>query len=317
MATKRKMVLAVLATTLTLSSMATMAQDHNRGNGHHKEFRVCTPYKNAVVGFSDNLANFQDEVIAPLARELSVQQSKVDQRLREESKLESVVRGIDRDISSSERRLQSIPGLIIGNTNLIASKKSEIANLQNDIVRYENELSDAGWIRKKVLKGKIKKAKKNISKAEKKITNAIQDSASMKEESRTIPARIISLRSRLSQADQNLAAHRNLQPSLDSMRDQARAINNRLDSQEVIRDEINRKLTREKRKFTKCQVIDSDAQVYSHLGAMVSNLQDANCNVAVVRERLPYTISKAQKRALAEANAMVCAETLPPVTINQ
>ena len=75
-------------------------------------------------------------MIVPLSRELSIQQTKIDQRLREERKLESVIRGIDRDITSSERRLQSIPGLIIGSTNLIAAKKMKITNLQNDIARY-------------------------------------------------------------------------------------------------------------------------------------------------------------------------------------
>jgi chromosome segregation ATPase len=318
MAKNNKVALAVLATALTLTSIQSMAQSHgdhsDRGRG---EFRVCEPYKSDVIGLSNNLANFQDEVIAPLSRELSVSQSKIDQRLRAERKLESVVNSIGSDISSSERRLQSIPSLIIGNTNLAAAKRSEIISLRNDIVGYEAELRDAGFIRKRVLKGKIKRANKNISEAEKAISESIQSSASMEEESRTIPARIISLRDRLTQADSNLAAHRQLLPTLDSMRDEERSIRNRLDSQEDIRNDLNQKLTRAERRFGKCQKIDGDAQVYSHLSVMADRLRKANCEFEAVRSRLPFDISKAEKRALVEANDFVCAPATPTVNINQ
>jgi chromosome segregation ATPase len=317
MPTKNKITLAVLATTLTLSSVSVMAQsrDHNRANDK-KEFRVCAPYRADVIGFSNNLANFQDEVIAPLARELSTQSSKVDQRVREERKLESAVRGINSDITISERRLQSIPSLIIANTNLVVAKKTEIINLNNDIVRYEAELADAGWIRRGTLKRKIKGAKKDIKKAEKKISSAIQNNASMEEESRNIPARIISLRNRLTQADASLAAHRQLQPSLDSMRDVERTLRNRLDSQEDVRSEITMKLSRAERRFKRCQKIDSDAQVYSHLAVMADRLQKSQCDLEAVTRRLPYDVSKAERRALSEANGMVCDPLAPTINTN-
>ncbi|MBT7609620.1 MAG: hypothetical protein HN576_07680 [Bacteriovoracaceae bacterium] len=310
MTSKNKLALAALATIMTLGPAQTMAQDHHN-NANQDEFRVCTPYQADVIGFSNNLANFQDEVIAPLARELSIQSSKIRQRVEEERKLESLVRNINNDINYSERRLQSIPGVIIANTNLISAKRTEIINLQADIVKYEAELPDAGFFRRGTLKRKIKGAKKGITKAEKKISQALQNNASMEEESRTIPGRIISLRNRLTQADSNLADHRQLEPSLDSMRDVQRSIGNRLDSQEDVRAEISMKLTRAERRFKKCQKVDSDARVYSHLSIMASRLQEAQCDLDSVRSRLPYDTSKAAKRALAEAHNIVCSPTTP------
>ena len=319
MTTKKTIALAVLATTMTLTSLTTLAQDGRRDGNRHgdkNEFKVCTPYRMEVATLSDNLGNFEDQVMAPLQRELSGAASKVSQRLSEERKLESVVNSIQRDISNSERRLRSIPSLIIKNTNEIANSKSEIVKLGNKIKSLEVELQSAGWIRKKVIKAKIKGAKKDIKKENESIQKNIRANASMEEESRQLPDRIVSLRQRLSQADSALAAQRSKLPTLDQLRDVERGIRNRLDNQEDIRSDLERKLVRSQRDFGKCKQISSDAKVYSHLGVMANRLRKSNCELEAVRSRLPYNISKAEQRALAEANDMVCTPT-EPVTINQ
>lgn len=305
MSTKKKVVaLAVIAaTTLTFSDA--FAQRSGDRDGRN-QFRVCQPYRMTVETLTTSLDNFEEEVLIPLQRRHSDQRSRVSQRISEENKIEGAIRDINRQITSSERRLNAIPGLIIANNNSIKSSLAKIPALEAEIKKLENELNDAGWFRRQKLKLKIKARKNDIKDERKNIDRKTQENASMEQERTGLPSRISSLRGRLAQAQDNLTAHRNQIPSLQQLRDEEIRLRDQLDSQEDMRAQMRRDLEVGRIELDKCIEIRQDAMTYRELMKMARRLRAADCDVELVRSRLPYNMRPIEQRAFNQAAKLIC-----------
>lgn len=307
MSTKRKVVaLAVLATTaLTFSDAFAQRRDRDGRHGRN-EFRVCTPYRMTVETLSTQLNNFEDEVLAPLQRRLDDQRRRVSQRISEENKIEGAIRDLNRRITSSERRLNSIPGLIIANNNSIKASKAKIPQLEAEIKKLEAELDDAGWLRRAKLKIKIKARKNDIKDERKNIERKTRENANMESERNNLPGQISSLRGQVSQAQVNLDAHRNQIPSLDQLRDEEIRLRDQVDSQEDLRATMRRDLEIGRIELDKCVEIRQDAMTYRELMKMARRLRAADCDVELVRSRLPYNMRPVEQRAFNQAAKLIC-----------
>lgn len=302
MATKKLITLAVLASTLTLPSA--FARD-GRGDKRN-EFQVCKPYVLTKVSLERQLHNFEDEVLRPLQNRLDDQRRRVSQRISEENKIENVITQTSRDITASERRLNSIPGLIIANNNSIKGSQAKIPIIQNEIKDLEKELEDAGFFRRQKLKIQIKARKNDIEDERRNIQRKTGENANMESERNSLPARISNLRGRLAQAQENLAAHRNQIPSLNQLRDEEISLRNQLDSQAELRANMKRDLGIASIEVDRCMDIKQDALTYRELMKMAARLRQAECDVELVRNRLPYNISEIERRAFIQAAKLVC-----------
>lgn len=297
---------AVLLASVCLSTAA-LADNFER------DFRVCKPYRLEVRGLTDSINNFETEVLAPLERELGERSSRVNHRASDERKLQIVVRDIENRINTAEGRLSSNPGAIEANKRRMVSARQEISSLEREIAKLTRDLADAGFIKRPIIKKKIKNRKKDIKKEEQRIVNLQNDNTRLAQEIRTLPATISANRDRLVTAEANLASLRNRVPTLAQLRDEESAVRNRLDSQEDIEAGLRRDLLRADREFSLCRRIADDARSYNLLRGMVKRLKAADCNVELVRSRLPYDVTKLELRALAEANDLVCAPVVPNV----
>jgi chromosome segregation ATPase len=307
MSTKRKVVaLAVLATTaLTFSDAFAQRRDRDGRHGSN-DFRVCKPYRMTVETLSTQLNNFEDEVLAPLQRRLDDQRRRVSQRISEESKIEGAIRDINRRITSSERRLNSIPGLIIANNNSIKASQAKIPQLEAEIKKLQAELDDAGWLRRAKLKMKIKARKNDIQDERKNIERKTRENANMESERNNLPGQISSLRGQLLQAQVNLDAHRNQTPSLDQLRDEEIRLRDQVDSQEDLRATMRRDLEIGRIELDKCVEIRQDAMTYRELMKMARRIRAAECDVELVRSRLPYNMRPVEQRAFNQAAKLIC-----------
>jgi chromosome segregation ATPase len=307
MSRKREaLTLAVLITT-TLTFSDTFAQRRDRdGRLGRTEFKVCKPYRMTVDTLSSQLNNFEDEVLVPLQRRLDDQRRRVSQRVSVENKIEGAIRDLNRRISSSERRLNSIPGLIIANNNSIKVSKAKIPQLEAEIKKLEAELNDAGWLRRAKLKIKIKARKNDIKDERKNIDRKIQENANMESERNNLPGKISSLRGQLSQSQVNLDAHRNQIPSLDQLRDEEMRLRDQVESQEDLRAAMRRDLEMGKIELEKCVEIRKDAMTYRELMKMARRLRAAECDVELVRSRLPYNLRPIERRAFNQAAKLIC-----------
>ncbi|MCO4794672.1 MAG: hypothetical protein KC493_13220 [Bacteriovoracaceae bacterium] len=301
---KKLATLAVLATTLTISSA--FAQRDGRNGDRRNEFKVCKPYRMTVETLSTQLGNFEDEVLAPLQRRLDDQRRRVSQRISEENKIEGAIRSINRNITSSERRLNSIPGLIIANNNSIKGSQAKIPVLQGQIADLESQLSSAGWFKRQKLKLKIKARKNDIKDERKNIEKKTQQNANMEAERNSLPGTISNLRGRLAQAQDNLSAHRNQTPSLDQLRDEEIRLRDQLDSQAELRATMKRDLGIASFDLDRCVEIRKDAMTYRELMKMARRLRAANCDVELVRNRLPYNMRPISVRAFNQAAKLIC-----------
>ena len=307
MSRKREaLTLAVLiTTTLTFSDAFAQRRDRDGRLGRN-EFKVCKPYRMTVDTLSSQLNNFEDEVLVPLQRRLDDQRRRVSQRVSVENKIEGVIRDLNRRISSSERRLNSIPGLIIANNNSIKASKAKIPQLEAEIKKLEAELEDAGWLRRAKLKIKIKARKNDIKDERKNIDRKIQENANMESERNNLPGKISSLRGQLSQSQVNLDAHRNQIPSLDQLRDEEMRLRDQVESQEDLRAAMRRDLKMGEIELEKCVEIRKDAMTYRELMNMARRLRAAECDVELVRSRLPYNLRPIERRAFNQAAKLIC-----------
>tara|TARA_Y100000590_G_scaffold263893_1_gene296302 strand:+ start:150522 stop:151523 length:1002 start_codon:yes stop_codon:yes gene_type:complete len=296
----------ILVAGVCLSSTTLMADNLN-----NKDFRVCKPYRLEVRSLSDSINNFEAEVLAPLERELGERSSRVNHRASDERKLEIVVRDIENRISTAEGRLSSNPGAIEANKRRMVEARQEISSLEREIVKLEKDLEDAGFIKRPIIKKKIKNRKKDIKKEEQRIVSLQNDNVRLANEINTLPGQIEANRERLVTAEANLASLRNRVPTLAQLRDEERAVRQRLDSQEDIESNLRRDLLRADRELNLCRRIADDARSYNLLKSMAKRLKAADCNVELVRSRLPYDVTKLELRALEEANRMVCVVETP------
>lgn len=299
---------SLIATTVLLGTLSTAMADNNG-----RDFRVCTPYDQAARTLNAQITNFDVEVLGPLERELAAHADASRYRANDESKLSSVVSKINSAIRNSEGRLSTNPRTIEDNKRRMVSARQEISSLDREIAKYTRELEDAGFIKKKVLKKKIKNRKKDIKKEEQKIVNLGQANVQLAEEIRTLPARIASLKGDLVVANANFNQLRNRIPTLAELRTTEAAARRRLDSQEDIEAGLRRELVIAERKFSRCLKIEENAHAYRILKKMVKLLKANDCNVEAVRNRLPYDVSRLELRVLEEANQMVCAPVVAPV----
>ncbi len=304
----KKAASTLLIAGVCLSSTALMADNFN-----NKDFRVCKPYRLEVRSLSDSINNFETQVLAPLERELSERRATANHRASDERKLEIVVRDIESRIASAQGRLSSNPGTIEANKRRMVSARQEISSLEREITKLERDLEDAGFIKRPIIKKKIKNRKKDIKKEEQRIVNLQNDNVRLANEIRTLPGTIQANRDRLVTAEANLASMRNRLPTLAQLRQEERDARLALDSQEDIEANLRRDLVRADREFTLCRRIADDARSYNLLKGMVKRLKAADCNVELVRARLPYDVTKLELNALAEANRMVCVQETPVV----
>lgn len=313
MFSKKNLKSALIVTAIGMTSANLMANDFYGNKDNLKEFRVCKPYAENVRGLNDQILNFEDQVLSPLERELSTRSSRVNNRASDERKLEKVVSSIKYEINSGEGRLVSNPSTIKTNIARMSQARQEISSLTQSIAGYERELEDAGFFKRGKLKRKIKKANKDINRANDTIVNLTRSNENMAREIQTLPAAIEANRGRLVSAEANLAEMRNRVPTLASLRDEERAVQNRLDSQEDIRRDLSRELVFAQQNFTGCRIIKENADTYVALHQMVKRLKAANCDAELVRRRLPYDVPKTTLRALGEADRLVCPEVAPIV----
>lgn len=298
------MALAIVTGALSLTSTQLLANDG--------DFRVCRPYRAEVRDLNSAITNFESEVMAPLRNELRIANQRVSDRQSLERKLENVVSSIEKTIRNSESRLRTNPASINSNRNAIVASNTKITSLNGDIARWTAEMDDVGFIKRGRLKRKIKKAKKEIDSLRNSITRANRDITTMEQELNTLPGHIASERARLATAEQRLNEHRNLKPSIDQLRDSQRAAGNRLDSQEDIKRQYRQNLLVADRELSQCMRIDKDARVYSYLAPMSRRLKKTNCELELVRNRLPYNAPKAQLIALREAFELTCETAVVP-----
>lgn len=278
-----------------------------------KEFRVCKPYRIQTETLRVQIENFDVEVLQPLERELAVRSDRVRHRASDESKLERVVRDIQNTISTQEGRLRSNPGAIEANKRRQAQARQDIAQLEREIVKLQKDLEDAGFIKRPIIKKKIKNRKKDIKKEEQRIVNLEDDNRRMAQEIQTLPGTIASNRTRLVTAEGNLAAMRNRVPTLASLRNAEAEIRRQLDSQEDIEAELRRDLVTADREFVLCRRIADDARSYRALRKMVKLLKGNDCDLEATRRMLPYNTTPVERQALQDAFDMVCAVPGPVV----
>ncbi len=296
-----------------MTSVNVMANNQFGNKDNLKDFRVCKPYKEQVRGLSDKIMNFEGQVLAPLERELSTRSSRVNNRASDERKLEKVVTSIKYQISNGEGRLVSNPSTIEANKRRMVEARKMIIALEQVVVDSENEMGDAGFFKRGKLKRRIKKAKKEITENNQRIVNLSRANDDMARESQSLPGQIEANRGRLITAEANLAEMRNRVPTLAQLRDEERSVRNSLDSQEDIKRDLSRELLFSQDQFESCRIVKENSDTYVALRRMVKRLKAANCDVELVRRRLPYDVAKTTLRALGEADRMVCAEVAPVV----
>lgn len=304
---KKVVTLALLAS--TLASVAYADRDgrfNDRRDGRRDDFRVCRPYKMEQMDLTRQVNNFEMEVIRPLQNQLDDQSSRISARQSEERKLEGAVSSLRSNIVDAERRLKNIPGLIISVQDNIKQNQARLPGLQNELAKLRKEYDDAGFIRKPFIKAKINDKKDEIEATERAIRNGPQDIANMQAEQVRLPGQIDGLRSSLSVAEMNLTNARNQKPTLSEMLEVEISIRNRLESQDQLRRSLARDLADATEDVAKCELIDEQAETYRELLKMAHRLRLANCDVEMVRNRLPYNISEAEKRAFTQAVRMVC-----------
>ena len=312
---KKNLKNALLVTIISMTSANIMAEGihHHSNKDNLKDFRVCKPYGEEVRRLNDQAQNFEGEILAPLERELSTRSSRVNNRAADERKLEKVVTSIKYEISNGEGRLVSNPSTIEANKQRMVQARQEISRLERRIVDLEKDLRDAGFIKRPILRKKIKNAKEDISQEEQRIVNLNRSNQDLAREIQSLPAAIEANRGRLVTAEANLASMRNRLPTLATLRDEERAVRNRLDSQEDIRRSLERETITAQRDFDSCRQIEDNSDTYIALHRMAKRLKEANCDVEAVRRRLPYDAPKTTLRALGEANRLMCVQEGPVV----
>lgn len=296
-----------------MTSVNVMANNQFGNKNNLKDFRVCKPYHEKVQGLNNKIMNFEDQVLAPLERELSTRSSRVNNRANDERKLEKVVTSIQYQISSGEGRLVSNPSTIEANKRRMVEARGNIATLEDVIAAAELDLRDVGFIKRKILKKRIKNAKKDITKENDRIVNLNRSNEDLAREIQTLPGQIEANRERLVVAEANLAEMRNRVPTLAQLRDEERAVRNSLDSQEDIKRDLSREFLFAQDELNGCRVIKENSDTYVALHRMVKRLKAANCDVELVRRRLPYDAPKTTLRALGEADRLVCTVEVAPV----
>lgn len=303
MKSKKIVALAVLATTiLSTSAFAQDRRDNRPGN----RFEVCRPYSASVRDLARQVNNFEGEVIRPLMNQLDDQRSRISARQSEDRKLQGAVDSIRNNIVDGERRLKQIPGLIIDAQNSIKTSNATIPGLEVERAKLQKEYDDAGMIRRIGIKAKLNRVKDDIADHQKNIQRRNQDIANMQSEVVRLPSQIEQSRSSLIVAEQNLSVSRSQLPTMSELNEREIQIRNQLDSQEDLRRNMNRELAEANQDLSQCQQIDQDAETYRELLMMTHRLRAANCDVELVRNRLPYNLTEAQKRAFSQAARLVC-----------
>lgn len=305
MKTKKIVALAVLASAILSTAHAQHHRD-GRLDGRREEFRICKPYRLAQMDLTRQVNDFEGQVIRPLMNQLEDQRARVSARQSEERKLEGAVSNLRSNITDSERRLKNIPGLIISAEQNIRDNQARLPILRQELANLQKEHEDAGVFRRVGLKIKINNKKDEIENAEKAIRNRTQEIANMQAEQTRLPGQIENLRSSLVVAESNLTNARNQLPSLNEMIEREIQLRNQLDSQDETRRRLSLDLQDASEDLAKCQLIDEQAETYRELLKMAHRLRMANCDVELVRNRLPYNITEAEKRAFAQAVRMVC-----------
>ncbi|PIP93880.1 MAG: hypothetical protein COW00_04790 [Bdellovibrio sp. CG12_big_fil_rev_8_21_14_0_65_39_13] len=303
MKTKNIVALAVLATTvLSSNSFAQDRRDHRRG----ERFEVCRPYGEAVRDLSRQLNNFEGEVIRPLMNQLDDQRSRISARQSEDRKLQGAVDSIRNDIKNKERYLKQIPSLIVDAQNSIIASQTALPGLEQERIRRQKDVDDSNLFNRLGRKAKLKDAIRAIENANNNIKNRTQEISQMQSEAPRLPGQIEQLRSSLIIAEQNLSVSRNQQPSMSELTEREIQIRNQLDSQEEMKQRMNSDLAGANQDLSQCKQIDQDAETYQELLMMTHRLRAANCDVELVRNRLPYNLTEAQKRAFSQAARLVC-----------
>lgn len=311
MANRILLTISILTTTLLTDANAydTNGNNHikNKINRGEERFQLCRPYEMIKIELSNKLDNFESQIVAPIRKNLEDQRNNISQRQANEQKLELVLRSTQESIINNERRLGEIPKLIADAQNSIKASQDSLPGLEQQSANLQKEFDAAnGWFARAAVKIKISNMNSRIDDTKNNIQNKGRDIANMQSESLRLPGQIAKSKADVITAGINLDQLRNQRPTLSEMLDREQQIRNQLDSQGEMRNRLTENLNNSKDDLDLCIKIDEDAATYKELGVMASRLRTEKCNIENVRNRLPYDATDAEKRALEQANHLVC-----------